>query len=72
MVRQEAPLPGGRGLRTAYILLLLCRMAAADVLKKRHPRHASATMRGLLDGWRLRPTNTNALPGEPLWSARSH
>ncbi len=62
---------GVRTLRTAYILLLLCRMAAADVLKKRHPRHASATMRGLLDGWRLRPTNTNALPGEPLWSARS-
>jgi N-acetylglucosaminyl-diphospho-decaprenol L-rhamnosyltransferase len=62
---------GVRTLLTARILLRLCRVAAADVLKKRRPRHASAAMRGLLHGWRLRPTDANALPGEPLWSARS-
>jgi N-acetylglucosaminyl-diphospho-decaprenol L-rhamnosyltransferase len=58
-------------LLTALILLRLGRLAAADVLRSRHPRHASAAMRGLLHGWRLRPEDNSALPGEPLWPTRS-
>jgi GT2 family glycosyltransferase len=55
-------------LLTAYFLLLLCRVVVADVLKRRRPPRARSATRGILDGWRLLPDNTDALPGEPLWS----
>jgi GT2 family glycosyltransferase len=58
-----------QALLTAYLLLLLCRIAAADVLKKRRPRHAKPATRGVLDGWLLWPESTEALAGEPLWSS---
>jgi GT2 family glycosyltransferase len=53
-------------LLTAYILLLLCRVAVADVLKGRRPSHARSVTRGVLDGWLLWPDSTEALPGEPF------
>lgn len=57
-----------QALLTVYIIILLCRLAASDILKKRRPPHARPAMRGMLDGWRLWPDGTEALPGEPLWS----
>ena len=56
-----------QALLTLYLLLLICRVAVADTLKRRHPRHAPAVMRGILDGWRLWPRSYEALPGEPLF-----
>ena len=56
-----------QALLTLYLLLLICRVAVADTLKRRHPRHAPAAMRGMLDGWRLWPQSYEALPGEPLF-----
>ena len=56
-----------QALLTPYLLLLICRSAVADTLKRRHPRHAPAAMRGMLDGWRLLPQSYEALPGEPLF-----
>jgi GT2 family glycosyltransferase len=55
-------------LLTAYFLLRLCRVAVADMLKKRRPPHARPATRGILDGWLLRPDGTEALLGEPMWS----
>jgi N-acetylglucosaminyl-diphospho-decaprenol L-rhamnosyltransferase len=55
-----------QALVTAYLLLLLCRVAIADVLKKRRPSHAKSAILGILDGWLLLPHNSEALPGEPL------
>ena len=55
-----------QALVTAYLLLVLCRVAIADVLKKRRPPHAKSTTLGILDGWLLWPDSTAALPGEPL------
>ena len=59
--------PRVQALLTLYLLLLICRAAVADTLKRRHPRHAPAAMRGTLDGWRLWPQSYEALPGEPLF-----
>ena len=56
-----------QALLTLYLLLVLCRVAMADVLKGRHPPHARAAIRGILHGWFLWPESTDALPGEPLW-----
>ena len=56
-----------QALLTLYLLLLICRVAVADTLKRRHPRHATGAMRGVLDGWRLWPQSYEALPGEPLF-----
>jgi len=58
-----------QALLTVYLLLVLCRIAAADVLKGRRPLHASPATRGMLDGWLLWPQSAEALPGEPLWSS---
>ena len=55
-----------QALLTAYTLLLLCRVAVADVLKGRRPRHARFAIRGVWDGWVLWPDSTEALPGEPF------
>lgn len=57
-----------QALITAYLLLVLCRVAAADVVKGRKPSHAKPTTRGILDGWLLWPDSTEALAGEPLRS----
>ena len=54
-------------LLTLYLLLLICRVAVADTLKRRHPRHAPVAMQAMLDGWRLWPQSYEALPGEPLF-----
>lgn len=62
--------PEVRVLLTAYLLLLLCRMTTADLLKRRCPPHAKAAVKGLLHGWRLWPADIHALPGEPLCSSR--
>jgi GT2 family glycosyltransferase len=51
---------------TAYLLLVLCRVAVADLLKRRKPSHAKPTTQGILDGWLLWPDSTEALMGEPL------
>jgi N-acetylglucosaminyl-diphospho-decaprenol L-rhamnosyltransferase len=59
--------PEVRVLITAYLLLRLCRLAAADLLKRRNPPHARAALKGLMHGWRLWPTDVHALSGEPLW-----
>lgn len=55
-------------LLTAYLLLLLFRVVAADVLKGRRPPHGRPAARGILDGWLLWPKSMDALAGEPLWS----
>jgi GT2 family glycosyltransferase len=60
-----------QALLTAYLLLLLCRIAAADLLKRRRPPRTKPATRGVLDGWLLWPESTEALPGEPLWSSGS-
>lgn len=54
-------------LLTLYLVVLLCRVSVADVLKRRKPHQAKFAARGILDGWLLLPDNTEALPGEPLW-----
>lgn len=54
---------------TTYLLLLLCRIAAADLMKGRRPPHARPATRGILDGWLLLPDGTEALLSEPLWSS---
>jgi N-acetylglucosaminyl-diphospho-decaprenol L-rhamnosyltransferase len=54
---------------TAYLLLRLCRIAAADMLKQRRPPHVRPATRGMVDGWLLWPKTSDALPGEPLWSS---
>jgi N-acetylglucosaminyl-diphospho-decaprenol L-rhamnosyltransferase len=57
-----------QALLTAYFLLRLCRVAAADMLKRRRPPHARPATRGILDGWLLWPDSTEVLRGEPMWS----
>jgi N-acetylglucosaminyl-diphospho-decaprenol L-rhamnosyltransferase len=59
-----------QALLTAYILLLLCRVIVADLLKGRRPPHARFATRGILDGWLLWPDSTEALPGEPFAAGR--
>jgi GT2 family glycosyltransferase len=54
-------------LLTTYLSFLLCRVAAADALKRRQPPRAAAAARGLRDGWFLWPRSFEALPTEPLW-----
>jgi N-acetylglucosaminyl-diphospho-decaprenol L-rhamnosyltransferase len=51
---------------TAYLVLILCRVTMADILKKRRPAHAIPAVHGIFDGWLLWPDGTEALPGEPL------
>jgi N-acetylglucosaminyl-diphospho-decaprenol L-rhamnosyltransferase len=58
-----------QALLTAYLLILLCRVAVADVLQRRQPPHARPATRGILDGWLLWPDSTEALLGEPLWTS---
>jgi N-acetylglucosaminyl-diphospho-decaprenol L-rhamnosyltransferase len=58
-------------LLTVYLLVLLCRIAVADVLKKRRPAHTRAAARGIIDGWILWPKSTEALPQEPLWPPKN-
>jgi N-acetylglucosaminyl-diphospho-decaprenol L-rhamnosyltransferase len=55
-----------QALLTAYLLLLLFRIALADILKRRRPSRAKSATRGILDGWLLWPVSTEALVGEPL------
>ena len=54
---------------TLYLLLRLCRIAVADVSKRRRPPHVRPATRGILHGWLLWPDNNEALRGEPLWSS---
>lgn len=56
-----------RVMLTAYLLMLLCRIAAADVLKRRRPGYARAAARGIVSGWALWPDGVKPLPGEPFW-----
>jgi GT2 family glycosyltransferase len=55
-----------QALLTGYLLLRLCRVAGADVLRGRRPPHVWPAARGILDGWLLWPESTEALLGEPL------
>lgn len=54
---------------TSYLFLLLCRIVVADTVKARRPRRARPAVLGLLDGWRLQPHSSEALPDEPLWNS---
>jgi GT2 family glycosyltransferase len=56
-------------LLTAYILFLVARLAAVDLLKRRRPARSKPATRGALDGWLLWPQSTEALSNEPLWSS---
>jgi N-acetylglucosaminyl-diphospho-decaprenol L-rhamnosyltransferase len=56
-----------QALLTAYLLLLLCRIAVADLVKLRRPTHVRPAAQGILSGWILWPDGTDPLPGEPLW-----
>lgn len=58
-------------LLTAYILLLVGRLAAGDLLKRRRPTRSRPATRGVLHGWLLWPGSLEALPDEPLWSSES-
>jgi N-acetylglucosaminyl-diphospho-decaprenol L-rhamnosyltransferase len=53
-------------LLTCYLVILLFRIATADMVRRRRPRHAPRAARGLVDGWMLRPSGKDPLPGEPL------
>lgn len=53
-------------LLTAHLFLRLFRVAIADVLRRRRPRHAPSAARGIVDGWVLWPSGRDPLPGEPL------
>jgi N-acetylglucosaminyl-diphospho-decaprenol L-rhamnosyltransferase len=55
---------------TLYFLLLIWRIALADMLKRRRPPNSKSAARGIWDGWRLWPGSTEALPGEPLVARR--
>lgn len=52
---------------TAYLLMLLCRIVAADVLKRRRPAYARSAATGIVSGWVLWPDGTEPLPEEPRW-----
>jgi GT2 family glycosyltransferase len=58
-----------QALLTAYIFLLICRLAVADLVKRRQPFRSRPATRGVLDGWLLWPESPEALPDEPLWSS---
>jgi N-acetylglucosaminyl-diphospho-decaprenol L-rhamnosyltransferase len=58
-----------QALLTAYLLLLLCRVTAADLIKSRQ-RRARPALRGLLHGWLLRPVSVEAFSEEPMWSSK--
>ena len=62
--------PRVQALLTVYLLLLMCRLAVGDVVRRRHPWHAAAAMRGVLDAWRLWPQSKDALAGEPLFKSQ--
>lgn len=53
-------------LLTFHVILLLLRIATADVVRRRRPRHAPATVHGIVDGWTRWPSGKDPLPGEPL------
>ncbi len=53
-------------LLTSYLFLMLTRITAADVLRRRKPRHAPLSARGIMDGWASWPSGKDPLPGEPL------
>ena len=53
-------------LLTFYLILLLFRVATADAVYQRMPRHAPSALHGIMDGWTLRPSGKDPLPGEPL------
>lgn len=59
-------------LLTFYLILLVFRTATADVLLRRRPRHAPSAARGLADGWTLRASGKDPLPGEPLRFPQAH
>ena len=59
-----------QALLTIYLLILLCRTAMADILKSRRPPRTKPATQGILDGWLLWPSGTEALVGEPLWQRR--
>lgn len=63
----------GKGIQTLltiYLSVRLSRIATADVLKRRRPTHTKPAARGIWHGWRILPTGTEALDGEPLASGR--
>jgi GT2 family glycosyltransferase len=53
-------------LLTFYLVLLLVRIATADAVRRRRPRHAPPSARGIVAGWALWPSGKDPLPGEPL------
>ena len=57
-----------RTMRTIYLSVLLTRIAAADVLKRRRPTHAKWAARGIWHGWLMLPAGGEPLDGEPLVS----
>jgi GT2 family glycosyltransferase len=59
-------------LLTFYLLLLLFRIATADALRRRRPRHAPSAAYGIVDGWTLWPSGKDPLPGEPLRFPQAH
>jgi N-acetylglucosaminyl-diphospho-decaprenol L-rhamnosyltransferase len=59
-----------QALLTVYLLILLSRIAVADLFKGRRPPHARPATRGVLDGWLLWPNSTEPLPGEPFVTER--
>ena len=59
-------------LLTFYLLLLLIRIATADALRRRRPRHAPSATYGIVDGWALWPSGKDPLPGEPLRFPQAH
>ncbi len=54
-------------LLTLYLLMIVSRVAIADIVKGRRPPHARSAAAGIFDGWRLFPQGMDPLPGEPLW-----
>jgi N-acetylglucosaminyl-diphospho-decaprenol L-rhamnosyltransferase len=59
-------------LLTFYLLLVLPRIATADAVRKRRPRHAPSAAYGIVDGWALSPSGKDPLPGEPLRFPKAH
>ena len=55
-------------MQTIYLSVLLARIAAADVLKRRQPTHAKWAARGIWHGWLMLPADGEPLDGEPLVS----
>ncbi len=53
-------------LLTSHLFLMLLRITAADALRRRRPRHAPLSARGIVDGWASWPSGKDPLPNEPL------